>query len=137
MSARWIRYGVLAAACGGFVAVTSQTYPSKPIRLIVIGPPVGGADVIARPVAQRMTESMGQGVIVDNRPGASGLVGSQAVANSPSDGYTLLLATASGFSIAPYLARKRPYDPAQDFTPVTLLATAPRMVIRESNIVPE
>jgi tripartite-type tricarboxylate transporter receptor subunit TctC len=75
-----------------------------------------------------MTESMGQSVIVDNRPAASGVVGAQAVASAPPDGYTVVLATASGFSIAPFLLRKRPYDPVQDFSPVTMLATAPMMV---------
>ena len=106
----------------------SQGYPAKAVRFVVIGPPAGGADVIARPVAQRMTESMGQSVLVDNRPGAGGIVGSQVVAGAPPDGYTILLATASGFSIAPFLGKKRPYDPTQDFAAVTLLATAPMMV---------
>jgi tripartite-type tricarboxylate transporter receptor subunit TctC len=105
-----------------------QAYPAKPIRLIVQGPPAGGADVIARPVAQRMSESLGQPLVVDNRPGAGGVVASVAVAASAPDGYTLLLATASGFSIAPFLLKKRPYDPVQDFAAVTMLATAPMMV---------
>ena len=125
------RAGVWGIAFGAIfvgAGASGQGYPAKPVRLVVIGPPAGGADVIARPIAQRMTESMGQSVVVDNRPGAGGIVGSQVVAGSPPDGYTVLLATASGFSIAPFLARKRPYDPVQDFTSVTLLATAPMMV---------
>lgn len=131
MSGMLIRTGLLSFAFVGLVAGESswcQSYPAKPVRLIVQGPAAGGADVIARPVAQKMTESMGQAVVVDNRPGAGGVVASQAVAGSLPDGYTLLLATASGFSIAPFLLKKRPYDPAQDFSPVTLLATAPLMV---------
>lgn len=125
------RISALAFAAMGVVTsgVSSpQAYPIKPIRLIVIGPPAGGADVIARPVAQRMTESIGQAVIVDNRPGAGGMVGSQAAAGSPPDGYTLLLSTASGQSISPYLVKKQLYDPVRDFSPVTLLATAPMLV---------
>lgn len=105
-----------------------QTYPAKPIRLIVAGPAAGGADLIARPVAQKVGESFGQSLVVDNRAGAGGVVASQAVAASAADGYTLLLVTASGFSIAPFLLRKRPYDPVQDFAPVTMLATAPLLV---------
>ena len=121
----------LALACPllcASVPAWSQAYLVKPIRLIVQGPPAGGADVIARPVAQRMSESMGQPLLIDNRPGAGGVVASVAVAASPPDGYTLLLATASGFSIAPFLLKKRPYDPVNDFVAVTMLATAPMMV---------
>ena len=87
--------------------------------------PAGGGDVIVRPIAQRLSESTGQQFVIDNRPGAGSIIAAQLALAAPPDGYTLLLATASRFSIAPFLARKRPYDPAQDFTPVTLLATAP------------
>jgi tripartite-type tricarboxylate transporter receptor subunit TctC len=121
-------WGAVAAAILAAGAVWGQGFPAKPVRFVVIGPPAGGADVIARPVAQRMTEAIGQAVVVDNRPGAGGIVGSQFVAGAPPDGYTILLATASGFSIAPFLGKKRPYDPMQDFAAVTLLATAPMLV---------
>ena len=104
-----------------------QNYPVKPIRLIVVGPAGGGADVLARPIAQKVSVSLGQQVIVDNRPGAAGVIAGQLTAGSPPDGYTMLLTTASGFSIAPFLAKKPPYDPAQDFAPVTLVAIAPLM----------
>ena len=101
-----------------------QVYPVKPIRLIVAGPPGGGNDVITRPIAQRLSEAMGQPVIVDNRAGAGTLVAGQATVASAPDGYTFLMATISTMCISPYLARKRPYDPVQDFTPITLVATA-------------
>ena len=131
MRALRVGSGTAAALLSAMLATEiswSQSYPGRPLRMIVVGPPGGGADVIARPVAQRMAESMGQPVIVDNRPGASGVVGSQALAAAPPDGYTLLLATASALSIAPFLTSKRPYDASQDFSAVTLLATASMMV---------
>ncbi|HYC49063.1 MAG TPA: tripartite tricarboxylate transporter substrate-binding protein [Burkholderiales bacterium] len=117
-----IVHGALGAA-----PAAAQAYPAKPVRLIVQGPPAGGADVIVRPIAQQISGSMGQPMVVENRPGAGGVVASVAVAAAPPDGYTLLLATASGFSIAPFTLKKRPYDPVSDFAPVTLLATAPMM----------
>ena len=106
----------------------AQTFPAKPIRFINTGPAGGGADVIARPIAQKMTEAMGQQVNVDNRPGASGLIAGEMTMAAPPDGYTLLFVTASGFSITPLLARKPPYDPSRDFAPVSLVATAPLLL---------
>ena len=105
-----------------------QSYPIKPVRLVVGGPPGGGADVLMRPIAQRLSETLGQQVIVDNRPGAGSIIAGQLVAGSVPDGYTILQASASGFSISPFLMTKRPYDPIQDFAPVTLVATAPLVV---------
>jgi len=106
---------------------SAQTFPAKPIRLIIAAPAGGGADVIARPVAQKLAESMGQQVIVDNRAGASGLIAGEMTQAAPPDGYTLLFVTASGFSLTPLLSRKPPYDPTRDFTPVSMVATAPLM----------
>lgn len=84
--------------------------------------------MIMRPIAQKLSESLGQQVVVDNRPGAGGVIAAQIVVSSPPDGYTVLQASASSFSISPFLLKKRPYDPVQDFTPVTLVAIAPLMV---------
>ena len=126
-----IQFGVMSVAFAGLVSgesAWSQAYPSKPIRLIVAGPAGGGADIIARPIAQKLSESLGQQVVVDNRPGAGTLISGQITASSPPDGYTVLLGTASGLAIAPFLAKKRPYDPVKDFSLVTLVATAPLMV---------
>ena len=106
----------------------AQSYPAKPVRLVVSGPPGGGADVVMRPIAQRLSELLAQQVLVDNRPGAGSMIAAQHVAGSPPDGYTVLQASASGMSISPFLAKKRPYDPLQDFAPVTLVATAPLVV---------
>ena len=118
---------VLVAAAGA-AAVSAQAFPSKPVRLILPGPAGGGADVIARPFASRLTELWGQQVIVDNRPGASGLIAGTLTARAEADGHTLLLATASGFSISPHLSKKPPYDTARDFRGVSLVALADLMV---------
>jgi tripartite-type tricarboxylate transporter receptor subunit TctC len=118
--------GLIILAASGLA--WGQAFPAKPIRVVAVGPPGGGLDVIARPIAQKLAESMGQQVIVDNRPGASGLIAGQITLAAPPDGYTVLFTTASGFSISPFLVKKPPYDPTRDFTPVTLVATAPLMV---------
>jgi len=107
----------------------AQTYPAKPIRLIVPLAPGGGNDTIARLVAQEITGPLGQQVLVDNRPGAGGLVGTEVVAKSPSDGYTLLLGNVAGLTIIPNVRKKTPYDPIKDFQPVSLIATAPLLVV--------
>src|ERR1700704_957042 len=125
------RNGAWVAAAFGLVAsdpAWSQGYPVKPIRLIVAGPAGGGNDVITRPIVQKLSESMGQQVIVDDRPGAGTLLAGQATAGAAPDGYTVLMGTISTLCISPYLVRKQPYDPIQDFTPITLVATAGLMV---------
>jgi len=126
-----ILIGASIAAAFGFVASDpswSQTYPVKPIRLIVAGPAGGGNDIIARPIAQKLSESMGQQVIVDDRAGAGTLLAGQATAGAAPDGYTVLMATISTLCISPHLVRKKPYDPVRDFTPITLVARAGLMV---------
>jgi tripartite-type tricarboxylate transporter receptor subunit TctC len=119
---------MLPLVLAGFVAAGSswsQPYPVRPIRIVLQGPPASGPDVIIRPIARTLSESLGQQVIVDNRPGASGVIAAQAVASSAPDGYTLFLGNSSSLSIAPFLLKKRPYDPVQDFNPVTLVVIAP------------
>src|SRR5687767_4973552 len=106
----------------------SQEFPSRPIRMIVPYPPGGGTDTAARPIAQKMTESLGQAVIVDNRPGASEVIGTEAAARAAPDGYTLLL-TTNAFAINPSLQPKLPYDSARDFVPVSPLVTTPFMLV--------
>jgi len=106
----------------------SQAYPGKPVRLVVQTAAGSTPDVIMRPIAQKISESVGQQIVVDNRAGAAGVVAAQIVANSPPDGYTVLFASSGAMSIAPFLARKQPYDPVQDFSPVTLVASAPLIV---------
>ena len=99
----------------------AQQYPSKPIRLIVPFSPGGGTDILARSLAIRMIESMGQRIIVDNRPGAGGLIATSIVAKVPPDGYTLLQST-NAFTITPSLYQKVPFNAERDFTPITIVA---------------
>jgi tripartite-type tricarboxylate transporter receptor subunit TctC len=98
------------------------------VRLIVAGPAGGGNDVITRPIAQKLSESTGQQFVVDNRAGAGTLVAGQATMSAAPDGYTMLMATISTMCISPNLVKKKPYDPVEDFTPITLVATAGLMV---------
>jgi tripartite-type tricarboxylate transporter receptor subunit TctC len=103
-------------------------YPVKPIRMIVTYPPGGGADTMARLIAPKLTESLGQTIVVENRPGASGTIAADAVANSAPDGYTLML-DASSYAVNPSLYPKLAYDPAKAFTPVTLVAVFSNMLV--------
>jgi len=106
----------------------AQTYPNKPIRLVVPFPAAGTTDILARDVGQRLTETLGQPVVIDNRPGAAGNVGSDIVAKSAPDGYTLLMCTVSSHAINPGLYSKLPYDHIKDFAPVILVARVPNVL---------
>jgi len=106
----------------------AQTYPSKTIRLIVPFAAGGSTDIIARVLGQKLTESWGQQVIVDNRPGGSTVIGTDVVAKSAPGGYTLLV-TPAPFTIVPSLIKKLPYDPNRDFEPITLINTTPLVVV--------
>ena len=114
-------------------AALAQPYPSKPIRVIVPFAAGGGADIIARIVGQKMTESWGQTVVVENRPGATGNIGTELVAKSPPDGYTLLL-TSSALSINPSVFKTIPYDPVKDFAPVTQPGLLPNILVVHPSI---
>ena len=96
----------------------SQAFPAKPVRLIVPSPPGGGSDTLSRLLAQKMTESLGQAVIVENRAGGDGIVGSEWVARAAADGYTILVGNATAQVANIYLRKSLPYDPVKDFTPV-------------------
>jgi tripartite-type tricarboxylate transporter receptor subunit TctC len=102
----------------------AQAYPVKPVRMVVPFPAGGATDIVGRLVAQKLSEAWGQQVIVDNRGGAGGTIGSDIAAKAPPDGYTILVATSSTHAIAPSLYSKLAYDPVRDFVPVTLLASA-------------
>ena len=104
-------------------------YPTKPVRLVVPFPPGGTTDILARAVAQKLSETWGQQVIVDNRPGAGGNIGSELVAKSAPDGYTLLMGTVGTHAINPSLYAKMPYDHVKDFTPVILVAGVPNVLV--------
>jgi tripartite-type tricarboxylate transporter receptor subunit TctC len=101
-------------------AAQAQVYPSKPIRLIVPYPAGGGTDFFARTVGAQLAAQLGQPVIVENKPGAATIVGAEAAAKSPGDGYTLLLGDTATFAVNPSLYKKLPYDPSKDLTPVTM-----------------
>jgi tripartite-type tricarboxylate transporter receptor subunit TctC len=122
--------GVLAAAVllAGTQAAPAQTYPTKPIRLIVPYAAGGGTDAVARSVGKRLTETFGQPIVIENRPGANGAIGTAMVAKSPADGYTLLLVTSSHV-INPAVMKALPYDPLADFTPVTIVAISPVVIV--------
>ncbi|HEX7272235.1 MAG TPA: tripartite tricarboxylate transporter substrate binding protein [Casimicrobiaceae bacterium] len=115
---------VAAIAC----CACAQTYPAKPIRLVVPFPPGGTTDILARDVGERLTEALGQPVVIDNRPGAAGNVGSDLVAKSAPDGYTLLMCTVSTHAINPSLYSNIPYDHIKDFVPVVLVARVPNVL---------
>jgi tripartite-type tricarboxylate transporter receptor subunit TctC len=121
----------LAAATAAMLGetVSAQSFPQKPIRFVVPYPPSGGADFIARPIAQKLTEVWGQPVIIDNRPGANGNIGTDLVAKSPPDGYTVLFATVSPLAISPAIYKKLPFDPRKDFAPITLLASTTAVLV--------
>jgi len=107
----------------------AQDYPRKPVRLIVPFAPGGGNDVVARAIAQNLGASLGQPVIVDNRAGAGGVVGAELAAKSSPDGYTLFLGGVGSHAVNPSLHAKLPYDPVRDFAPITLIASAPSVLV--------
>lgn len=118
---------VLAAlmAC----AVAAQPFPSKPVKIIVPSAPGDGSDILARAIAQKLTERWGQTVIVENRPGAGGVIGTEAAAKSPADGYTVIMGNAGSHAINQALYAKLPYDVVRDFAPITLVASAPNVFV--------
>src|SRR5207247_2902047 len=126
-----VRLAALAAA--GIVAfpapASAQSYPSKPIRLVVPFPPGGSLDVVARAIGQKLTEAWGQPVIIDNRPGAGGNIGADLVAKSAPDGYTILEGALSTHAVNVSLYARMPYDPIKDFVPITLVAVTPNVLV--------
>ena len=107
----------------------AQAYPSKPIKLIIPFPAGGATDIVGRVVAQQLGVELGQTVVVDNRAGAAGVIGSESVARAAPDGYTILLSTSSTHTIGPILNPKIPYSPIKDFTPIMYLAASPQVVV--------
>ena len=108
---------------------TAQEYPSKPVRWVVPYTPGGGGDTIGRPLTQKLAEILGKPMVMDNRPGAGGTLGSNLVAKAAPDGYTLLLGNTSLLGIQATLFKKLPYDPRSDFIPVSILATSPIVMV--------
>lgn len=124
----------LALLCVATTAVCAQTYPSKPIRLIVPFPPGGGSDVVGRIIAQSLTARFGEQVIVDNRGGAGGSIGTGVAARSDPDGYTMVLASTSEIAINPSLYPDLGYSTIKDLTPVAMVATTPMVVVTNPSL---
>jgi len=119
----------VALAAGAVPALAQQGYPAKPIRLVVPLAPGGPSDILARSMAQKLTESFKQTVFVENRTGAGGTIGIDNAAKSPPDGYTLLLVAVASYSINASLYPKLPYDPHKDLAPISILAGAPYILV--------
>ena len=113
---------------------TAQAYPTKPIRIIVPFPPSSGADILARAVGTKLTERSGQQVIVESRPGASGVIAAEIVAKSPADGYTLMLGTSSSHAINVSTRKNLSYKPLQDFSAVSLVARVPMLMMSHPSV---
>jgi tripartite-type tricarboxylate transporter receptor subunit TctC len=121
--------GVLLAAMAAIAFAQAPAYPTKPIRLVVPFPAGGTTDILARAAAQKLTEAWGQPVVVDNRPGAGGNIGSELVAKAAPDGYTLEMGTVGTHAINASLYAKMPYDHVKDFFPVILVAGVPNVLV--------
>jgi tripartite-type tricarboxylate transporter receptor subunit TctC len=120
---------ILCAALLPGAPAIAQTYPNKPIRLVVGYSAGGGNDLIARIVAAKLQEKLGQPIVVDNKPGAQSIVAAELVARAQPDGYTLLVAPSGPMTINPAVYAKLPYDPAKDFAPISLLAEFPLLLV--------
>ena len=124
-------------ALGSVVAVgvaLAQAYPTKAIRFVIPYPAGGGTDLTARPIGVKLTERWGQSIIIDNRPGGSAMIGSDIVAKSAPDGYTVLVSASSEMSMNAVLFKKMPYDPVRDFQPVTLATTTPAILMAHPSL---
>ena len=125
----------LAIAAGGWpLVVAAETYPSKPIRLVVPFPAGGSRDHVERAIGQKLSETWGQPVVIDNRPGAGGNIGADLVAKSAPDGYTILEGALSTHAVNVSLYSKMPYDPVRDFVPITLVAVTPNVLVLNPSV---
>ena len=122
-------FAMLLIRTTGALAQQDAAYPVKPIRIIVPSAPGSGPDIMARAIGQKLNESLGQPIVVDDKPGAGGIIGSEAAAKSAPDGYTLIMANAGSHAVNASLYAKLPYDPVKDFAPITLVAVAPNILI--------
>ncbi len=119
----WVVMGAGMAA-----GANAQGWPVKSIRFVSPYAPGGGSDILARSIGQKLSENLGVSVVIDNRPGAGGVIGTEIVTKSPPDGYTLMLGTPAPITVAPSLMKKMPYDPLRDLTPITLVSIVPAVV---------
>ncbi len=133
---RSVLYGfmILALPMLASHVALGQTYPTRPIRLVVPSSPGAGVtDIMARLIGQHLSANIGQQIVIDNRPGASGILGSEVVSRATPDGYTLLIANVS-LVVNPYLYPKMPYDPLKDFVPITMVNSAPLLLVVHPSI---
>ena len=130
MKALWLPAILLCAV----TAATAQTYPAKPVRFIVPFAPGGSTDLVARVLAQRLPEALGQAVVVDNRGGAGGVIGAELAARAPADGYTIVLGSPGPLTINPNLLAKMPYDTLRDFSPISLATISPFILVLHPSV---
>ena len=123
----------IAALCVSS-AFAADTYPTKPVRFVITFPPGGPTDVVVRLIGERLTHEWGQPMIIDNRGGAGGIVGTEIVSHAAPDGYTFLVGTAGGMTINPALQPKLPYDPFRDFAPVGMLVQNPQILVAHPSL---
>jgi tripartite-type tricarboxylate transporter receptor subunit TctC len=123
----FLRIVLVAAVLAASVSVSAEEFPGRPIRMVIPFPPGGTLDAVGRALAQKLGESLGQGIVVENKPGGNGIIGADTVAKAHADGYTLLF-NASTFVTAPMTMKSVPYSVTQDFTPIALVAKAPLSV---------
>src|SRR5687767_14632572 len=125
---------LILLVCCAAVQAWAQSYPAKPVRMIVPYPPGGGNDTLGRLFAAKLSERMAQSFVVENRPGAGTMIGTEAAAKSPPDGYTILLSSIATHALSPNLYSRVPYDPIKDFAPITLLGVAPTVLVVNSDL---
>ena len=134
------RFSFVAATCAAVVSVFGspaaypQAYPAKPVRVVIPFPPGQATDVIGRVIAQKLSDALGRGFVVDNRPGANGILGIETVVNSPADGYTLLITPSGSLVINPSLYKKLSYEPLKDLAPIALLGLIPLVVVAHPSL---
>jgi tripartite-type tricarboxylate transporter receptor subunit TctC len=125
---------LIAFLCCAAAQAFAQGYPAKPVRVIVPYPPGGGNDTLGRLFAAKLGERMGQPFVVENRPGAGTMIGTEAAAKSSPDGYTILLSSIATHALSPNLYARVPYDPVKDFAPITLLGVAPTVLVVNADL---
>ena len=139
---KWLCGTALAAVVGGYAATAlaqvsssaASSYPSRSIRFVITYPAGGGSDFTARPIAQKLSETWGQPVVVDSRPGGSAMIGTDFVAKSAPDGYTIVLTASSEVSMNVVLFKQMPYDPLRDLQPITLVGTTPPVLLAHPSL---
>ncbi|OHE89573.1 MAG: hypothetical protein A3G75_13640 [Verrucomicrobia bacterium RIFCSPLOWO2_12_FULL_64_8] len=130
----WIRYAIFLLALAVAAPAFSQQYPTRPVRFVVPFSPGGSTDTLARTLGQKLSEALGQQVVVDNRPGGNGDIGMLIVARAPADGHTIVLGYIANLAIAPSLQAKMPYDPVKDYAPITQPASSPNVLTAHPSV---